>query len=69
MTFIRDLAALPPAFQTGALTIGNFDGVHRGHAALAKQLLETARAADGPAVAFTFEPHPVQVLRPEIASG
>ena len=67
MTFIRDLAALPSDFQAGALTIGNFDGVHRGHAALAKQLLETARAADGPAVAFTFEPHPVQVLRPEIA--
>jgi riboflavin kinase/FMN adenylyltransferase len=67
VTFIRDLAALPPAFQAGALTIGNFDGVHRGHAALAEQLLETARAADGPAVVFTFEPHPAQVLRPEIA--
>lgn len=49
----------------GAVTVGNFDGVHRGHQAL---LAETARQADavrGPAVALTFDPHPLQLLRPQ----
>ncbi len=47
-----------------ALTIGNFDGVHRGHAAL----IRSAREAVGPAgrvVVLTFDPHPAAVLRPE----
>ena len=45
-----------------AITIGAFDGVHRGHAAL----IEAARSAagdDGQVVAVTFEPHPLRVLR------
>ena len=67
MTFIRDLDELPDTFQAGALTIGNFDGVHLGHAALVKELVQAAQAAAGPAVVFTFDPHPVTVLRPELA--
>lgn len=67
MTFIRDLDELPDSFQAGALTIGNFDGVHLGHAALVKELVGAAQAADGPAVVFTFDPHPVTVLKPELA--
>jgi riboflavin kinase/FMN adenylyltransferase len=49
----------------GAVTIGNFDGVHRGHAALVAEVRRQARAASGPAVALTFDPHPLQLLRPE----
>ena len=67
MTFIRDLDELSDTFQAGALTIGNFDGVHLGHAALVKELVSAAQAAAGPAVVFTFDPHPVTVLRPELA--
>lgn len=67
MTFIRDLDELPDTFQAGALAIGNFDGVHLGHMALVKELVSAAQAAAGPAVAFTFDPHPVAVLRPELA--
>ena len=67
MTFIRDLDELPDTFQAGALTIGNFDGVHLGHAALVKELVSAAQAVAGPAVVFTFDPHPVTVLRPELA--
>jgi riboflavin kinase/FMN adenylyltransferase len=57
--------APPGSCRGGALTIGNFDGVHRGHAALLAALATEARARGGPAVALTFDPHPLQLLRPE----
>jgi riboflavin kinase/FMN adenylyltransferase len=63
----RDLNTLPPELRGGALTIGNFDGVHRGHARLMKRLQATAREVAGPAVVFTFDPHPVRLLRPHAA--
>lgn len=46
------------------MAIGNFDGVHRGHARLVERLVERAREVNGPAVIFTFDPHPVRILRP-----
>ena len=57
---------MPPADTCGgAVTIGNFDGVHRGHAALLAEVRKQARAVHGPALAVTFDPHPLQLLRPE----
>jgi riboflavin kinase/FMN adenylyltransferase len=47
-------------------TIGNFDGHHRGHHALLKQVVETARHAHGTAVVLTFDPHPVKILAPHV---
>jgi riboflavin kinase / FMN adenylyltransferase len=56
----------PPApLRGGAVAIGNFDGVHRGHQALLAELRARAHAAGGPAVAVTFDPHPLRLLRPE----
>jgi len=49
-------------------TIGNFDGVHRGHQWVIAELIERSRALGLPAVAVTFEPHPVRILRPESKS-
>lgn len=49
------------------MAIGNFDGVHRGHARIARRLIAKAREANGPALVFTFDPHPVRLLRPEAA--
>ena len=46
------------------LTIGNFDGVHRGHQFLVGELAAAAHAAGGLAGLLTFEPHPLSVLRP-----
>jgi riboflavin kinase/FMN adenylyltransferase len=46
------------------VAIGNFDGVHRGHAALIAETRQQATAAGVPAVALTFDPHPLQLLRP-----
>jgi riboflavin kinase/FMN adenylyltransferase len=58
---------LPDVCRGGALTIGNFDGVHVGHQALLAELVVQARALGGPAVALTFDPHPSRLLRPEQA--
>ncbi len=46
------------------LTIGNFDGVHRGHQAILDLVISRARALDGEAILYTFEPHPRRVLQP-----
>lgn len=51
----------------GAIAIGNFDGVHRGHAVLLRRLCEMAGELGGPSVAITFDPHPARLLRPESA--
>jgi riboflavin kinase/FMN adenylyltransferase len=64
---LRDLASVPDELRGGALTIGNFDGVHLGHARLVDRLVARARALAGPAVVFTFDPHPARVLRPDRA--
>lgn len=50
--------------MTVALTVGSFDGVHVGHQAVIGALVRRARRADLPAVLVTFEPHPLEVLRP-----
>jgi riboflavin kinase/FMN adenylyltransferase len=57
---------VPPAdCRGGALSVGNFDGVHRGHVALVEELRREAEAVHGPAVALTFDPHPLLLLRPD----
>ena len=48
------------------LTIGNFDGVHRGHVQLISRLRARADAAGAPALAVTFDPHPIALLRPHL---
>src|SRR6188472_1069989 len=65
MHIIRNLDALPEAARGGAVSIGNFDGVHRGHLAILNRLLERAETVGGPAIVFTFDPHPVRLLRPD----
>jgi riboflavin kinase/FMN adenylyltransferase len=61
-----DWDQMPPAdCLSGAVAIGNFDGVHRGHAVLVAEACRQARAFGGPAVILTFETHPLQLLRPE----
>jgi len=57
----------PPAhFTRGAVTIGNFDGVHRGHQSLIATVVRQARACNGPAVAVTFDPPPIALLNPAV---
>lgn len=62
-----DPSATPEALRPCVLTLGNFDGVHRGHRAVVAALVEAGHRLDLPAVAVTFDPHPVAVLRPDEA--
>jgi riboflavin kinase / FMN adenylyltransferase len=64
---IRHIASHPRRFRAPVVTLGNFDGVHRGHQAILKRVIDDARAANDVAIVVTFEPHPVAVLRPEHA--
>jgi riboflavin kinase/FMN adenylyltransferase len=50
-------------FANAVITIGNFDGVHIGHQALFHEVIEKAEALNGTAIAMTFEPHPMRVLK------
>jgi len=47
------------------VTLGNFDGVHRGHQKIIRKALARACALGGSSVVYTFDPHPLNVLRPE----
>ncbi|MEI7686104.1 MAG: riboflavin biosynthesis protein RibF [Planctomycetota bacterium] len=58
--------AFPPACLSGAVSLGNFDGVHLGHRALLTETIRQARRLAGPAVAVTFDPPPAQILRPQL---
>ncbi len=53
------------SFKNPVLTIGNFDGVHVGHQRIFKRVREKAKEIGGDSIAYTFEPHPVQILKPE----
>jgi riboflavin kinase/FMN adenylyltransferase len=61
---LRTLANLPTDLRGGAVAIGNFDGVHLGHARIVNRVIEKARDLGGAALVFTFDPHPVRILRP-----
>ena len=55
----------PARWKGGAVALGNFDGVHRGHQVLLQRTAAEARAFGGPLVALTFEPHPRRFFVPD----
>ncbi|MGI9485189.1 MAG: bifunctional riboflavin kinase/FAD synthetase, partial [Geminicoccaceae bacterium] len=63
----RFYQGLPVAARGCVVAIGNFDGVHRGHKALIDSARAEAKAIGAPLGIITFEPHPLQLLRPEVA--
>ncbi|GAC1330637.1 MAG: bifunctional riboflavin kinase/FAD synthetase [Mycobacteriales bacterium] len=60
----RGLDDVPAGWGRCVVTIGMFDGVHRGHQAIIGRAVEVARAHGLPAVLLTFDPHPGEVVRP-----
>lgn len=61
------MSGLPPYVRGTVVTVGTFDGVHLGHQAILRDVRGRARARNGRAVLLTFDPHPLRVVRPEVA--
>lgn len=59
------LADIPADFGATVVSVGNFDGVHRAHAAVLDEVVRRAREQGAKSVAVTFEPHPMRILRPD----
>lgn len=64
-TVYRGSTDYPPTALGPLVTIGNFDGVHRGHRALIRRTMARARERGVPSLVYTFEPAPRDVLRPD----
>ncbi len=64
MTLISDLDQLEGPLTNPVLTIGNFDGMHKGHLALFDKVKERAKSLQGQSAIMTFEPHPIKVIMP-----
>ncbi len=63
MQIYKGLEHIRKTFQNTAVTIGNFDGVHKGHQAILHQVIEKAESIGGTSMAITFDPHPIRVLK------
>jgi riboflavin kinase/FMN adenylyltransferase len=66
MRIIDDLTFTKEDFTSPVVTIGNYDGLHLGHQAIIKRVIELAKEGKGEAVVLTFEPHPVKFFHPEL---
>jgi len=67
MQVFRHLDEVPSDFGPTVVSVGNFDGVHRAHQEVVRHMAERARFFGGKAVVVTFEPHPLRILRPDVA--
>ncbi len=66
MEVFHKLEDVPTDYGPTLVSVGNFDGVHRAHAHVLREIVARARATGAKAVAVTFEPHPTRILRPEL---
>jgi riboflavin kinase / FMN adenylyltransferase len=65
MKVFHQLADIPKNFGPTLVSVGNFDGVHRAHGHVLRNIVERAKTQNAAAVAVTFDPHPVRILRPD----
>jgi riboflavin kinase/FMN adenylyltransferase len=66
MDVIRDSEKIPDKLKEAFATIGNFDGVHLGHKFIFQKLVDEARREGRSAIVISFDPHPKQLLHPEL---
>jgi riboflavin kinase/FMN adenylyltransferase len=64
MNVFRSLTEIPNDYGPTVVSIGNFDGVHRGHQWLLAEIQRSAQELNAKSVAVTFDPHPTRFLRP-----
>jgi riboflavin kinase/FMN adenylyltransferase len=62
-----DESGLPPYVSATVITVGTFDGVHRGHRDVVERLVARSRLLKIPSVLVTFEPHPLEIVNPAAA--
>ncbi len=67
MQVFRKLDEVPKDFGPTVVSVGNFDGVHRAHRYVISEMVRSARRLGARAVALTFDPHPIRILRPREA--
>ena len=67
MQVFHGIQTVQRKLKNPAITIGNFDGVHKGHQALFQRVKQLAEELNGESVVVTFDPHPLEVLFPEKA--
>jgi riboflavin kinase / FMN adenylyltransferase len=67
MWIARGLESFPPEVTASVTALGTFDGVHLGHRAILATAVTRARDLGIPAIACTFDPHPMEVLQPDRA--
>lgn len=65
MLVFHKLEDVPANFGPTFVSVGNFDGVHRAHAHVLREIVTRARTSGAKSVAVTFEPHPTRILKPE----
>jgi len=62
MELIENINQIDSPFKNAVITIGNFDGVHKGHQSLFQHVIEKAKQINGTSVVMTFDPHPLKAL-------
>jgi riboflavin kinase / FMN adenylyltransferase len=67
MLIVDNINQLPDPLAYPVLTIGSFDGIHRGHQAIIAKVLSLAEEQQGTAVVMTFNPHPQRIITPATA--
>ena len=66
MRWLDHRNAIPAALRGAVIALGNFDGFHRGHQAVAGEAIRWAQAEGRPSIIATFDPHPVRFFRPDV---
>lgn len=66
MRWLDHREKVPESLRGAIIALGNFDGFHLGHQAVAKEAIDWARSEGRPAIIATFDPHPVRFFRPDV---